>query len=308
MLKKIVVRSVVGISAVLALSAQVTQAQPLAMAIASCSLSDVTLEAITNVGTGDPAPGNGLLSQSYDASVCINNGDNDDAGGRNEPDPNIGQLGDGYLNGEEHQGSSFDAVANGLITASDLEDLDNNGTFTDPGYIHLAHFGENVVDGKLERTYYSDVGFAGNTFNVGDFLSIDFMCDQTDECKSGTWSLKLSDDPNVIADIQDALGRPAIFDQLVFTIKAGAEQSGAGLAIYMFDFDDIFAVEDNPALNFTTPYEFYGTFSTAGLLDKGISHLNVWARDPVLTGDVSTPATAGLLMLSLFALRRKLRK
>ncbi|MCW8091305.1 hypothetical protein [Alteromonas sp. ASW11-130] len=311
MLKNIVIRSLIGMSAVCALSAQIAVAKPIKVkvaAVASCNNSDVTLEAIANAGDGDPSPGNGLLSQSYDASLCINNDDNDDAGGRSAPSPNIGEWGDGYLNGEEHRGSSFDPIVNGLISSADLQDLDNNGSFTDPGYIHLARFGGNVADGKLELTSYSDVGSGAGAYNIGNFLSIEFMCDQTDECKSGTWSLKLSDDPNVILDIQDALGRPAVFDQLVFSIKAGSVSSGAGLAIYSFDFDDIFAIENDPTnLNFGTPYEFYGTFSTAGLLDKGISHLNVWARDPVLS-QVNTPATLGLMMLSLFALRRKLKK
>ncbi len=299
MLNKIVVRGLIGISTILAFS---TQAAPLP----SCDTSNMTLTDITNVGETQSEANDLLSSDPYDATHCRLYSGNDDQGGASTPAPNLGWENDGFLNGQ-----GFDPVENGFIAEEDLMELDGDGFVDDPGYIHLANFGGDVVDGKLQLNYYSNVGEGATIANVGDFLTIEFNCDanEDNECKTGTWSLELSEDPSVIEDIQAALGRPSIFDQLVFSMKAGSgKQEDTGTAIYAFDFDEIFAIENDPEnLNFTTPYNFYGTFNTAGLGGKGISHLNVWARDPLLA-QVNAPATAGLLMLSFFAMRRKLKK
>lgn len=275
-----------------------------------CNVEGFTLESI--IVTPDLAilPNNNLLSSAHYATSCVGVflDENDDAGGLSSPDPNIGMKNDGILNG---QGDLFTGLE--FIETGDLQDLDGNGVFTDPGWIHLAEL--DTDDGSVT---YDTAGpnphGANMVLNIGELLTLTFQGE--DDLKSGDWTLTTHLD--VIAQAQALLGN-ATFDHLAFSIKAGD-----AFAVYDFDFKEIFAEESNPALNFFTLYELSGTFNTNDFLSckkvngecvwtepaHAISHLNVWARDPADTNVIPEPSTlilfgAGLACLGFCTRRRK---
>ena len=252
-----------------------------------CETSRLQLTSMTNIGSN-----NNLLSDIYTASECAAFTGNDDKQGASSPNPNIGQLNDGLLNGE----AGFDPFL--LIDPTDLQALDSDGVANDPGWIHLAN-----IQGINDVTY-SSVGPAplGNgasisAIQLNDLLDITFACTtgNASDCTEGTWSLSIINTNNIISTVQDVLGRSAVFDQLAISIKAGG-----GFSVYNFDFKDIFAAENNPnSLNLNTPYNLGGTFNTLDLAGKGVSHINVWARDPAQTLSVPVPPAILMYFLSI---------
>lgn len=90
----------------------------------------------------------------------------------------------------------------------------------------------------------------------------------------------------------------SLFDHLALILKAGN-----GYVVYDFDFNEL---QDDlgPDFNYTTPYILSGNWSTGDLENKGLSHMSVWARDPL--GDPTggddpepIPAAGTLLLLGL---------
>ena len=88
---------------------------------------------------------------------------------------------------------------------------------------------------------------------------------------------------------------------------------GQKFVVYDFNFKTIFGAEalgGNNAFDFLTAYTLGGTFSTQDLVNKhgtpqAISHINVWARDPIAT-DISEPTVLALFsVLALVVLRRR---
>ena len=181
----------------------------------------------------------------------------------------------------------------------------SDGLTNDPGWIHLAHF-----DGDDGSVVYDTAGEGMiGELDIEDLLTLEFDFDGGGVTgTSGRWTLTTN--PNVIGDAQALLGL-ATFDQLAFSIKAGNENSGAGFAVYNLNFVEIFGYEGDPwYLNFMTPYQLSGTFATTDLLDKDISHLSVWARDPGDNAVIPEPSTlillgAGLLGLGFCTRRRR---
>ncbi|MDP4536594.1 hypothetical protein Q3O60_10375 [Alkalimonas collagenimarina] len=264
--------------------------------------SAVTLTSVSNLG----APGTNLLSQSYNANQCIgfigpNPSHNDDPFNNiNNPTTNIGYLGDGLLNGGVHNGNQY-FIGTEFIDQSDLQDLQTSGNFIDPGWIHLGHF-----NGDNSNWTYSSLGTGlvkddepVTPLNIADLLELSLDCTSgnANDCKAGTWTISTKLD--IIEQVQALLG-PATFDHLAFSIKAGPS-----FVVYDFNFKNIFANENDPLLNFNTPYILSGTFNTSDLGNKGVSHLNIMARDPIdtTTVDVPAPATLAILGLGLLVLR-----
>ncbi|AWL11798.1 hypothetical protein HMF8227_01320 [Saliniradius amylolyticus] len=258
--------------------------------VLSCDPSKVTLNTVALLTDLND---NLLQNGPYDASQCLGyDPGNDDQWGLSNPTNNIGQYNDGLLNGE---GDLFDGLE--FIEADELQVL---GTWAgdpepadaqnDPGWIHLLNF---QWDDELETgSYnYSSVKPNDNTgLFIGDLLEMSFDCADGD-CTSADWSLTVKLD--IIEQVQAVLGDKT-FDHLAFSVKAGT-----GFAVYDFDFIDIFNNEPNPALNFLTPYAFTGTLNTMDLAGKGVSHINVWARDPADTTTVPEPWSLALLALGL---------
>lgn len=256
----------------------------------SCTLDRVTLDSITTLSDTST---NLLVDAPYDASACLGfDGENDDP--FSFPDRNIGELNDGLLNGE---GGLFTGLE--FIEASDLQDIDGDGNFTDPGWIHLAHFNpENNPDISYESLGPSPL--SPLVLDIEDLLTFTLDCGTgLSEC---SWSIITK--TNIILDVQQLLG-PATFDHLAFSIKAGGGgNSGGGFIVYDFDFEEIFAneflVNPGSSLNFLTPYVLSGTLDTGDLGNKDISHLNVWARDPSdPTQDISEPP---MIVITMFVL------
>ncbi len=277
---------------------------------ATCSTDKATLEYIYYTDGFPPVPGSpndpdhGLLSKSYDATSCVGvYGVNDDTGGLNNPSPNIGQYQDGLLNGEDYlSGMEF-------ITPDDLQALDPDGIKDDPGWIHLASF--NGDDGSVNYSTTGPVPGGSLVLDIGDLLTLDFTCTAggPGNCSALDWTLTTKLD--IIDQVQELLGE-ATFDHLAFSVKAGSESSDGGFTVYDFNFKTIFAEENSPYLNFLTPYKLAGTLDTGDFGDKGISHLNVWARDPSDTTDVPEPASmavfgTGLLAIFYFSRRNRLK-
>jgi len=259
---------------------------------ATCSVENATLDSI-KLTDGLPPSGE-LLSQSYNATSCVGlYGENDDAGGLNSPSPNIGQLGDGLLNGQD--------ILDGMefITEADLQALDPDGIHDDPGWIHLAHFdAQNGIS-------YSNAGPVPGgslTLDISELLTLSLECVSGDlsDCNSMNWELTTK--LGIIDQVQALLG-PATFDHLAFTVKAGSDNSDGGFAVYDFNFKDIFSIENSPFLNFNTPYKLGGTLNTADFGNKGVSHLNVYARDPADDStQVPEPSILTLFSLGMIAL------
>jgi len=260
-----------------------------------CNPEKFTLDSITltpELGLGT----NQLLAHTYAATSCVGVflGENDDSADLSLPAVNIGQENAGMLNG---QGALFDGLE--FIGEEDLQDLDGDGNATDPGWIHLAHF-----DTQTQVISYDTAGpnpYSGSdvTLDIGELLTLSFTtfagesC-AGEDCTEGRWTLTTH--VNVIEDAQSLLGE-ASFDHLAFSVKAGN-----AFAVYDFDFTTIFEQEgDDSLLDFSTPYELSGTFSLDDFCDHGISHLNIWARDPSDVAVVPEPSTYVLLGLGFVA-------
>lgn len=263
-----------------------------------CDPSRVTLTSIMESGQANELLGG--ANPSYSAGSCLVFDGNDD-NAENKPNVNIGQKNDGLLNTTYGLGNSLF-----FIEPDELQNLDNNpvDVADDPGWIHLASVNENL---DVDYNQVGPVVNSGLSLDIGALLSMSFTCVEgvTGECKSLTWQIET--DPSIIDQVSQILGG-ATFDHLAFSVKASN-----GFILYDFDFIDIFAQElsdfPNSTLNFTTPYKLSGTLNTNDFLNpqgnnaQGISHLNVWARDPsdpeprVL---VTEPSTFGIIILAIF--------
>lgn len=277
---------------------------------------DVTDSTKSNLLNLAPHYGNcyGLYNDPQSAYGIFSGGDN------------LGRLNEGLLNGE---GGYFDPLLAGLITTSQLMDLDGNGSVTDPGWISLFSYefkgglGAPDADGYRFTSgtngYFDitnkplDPNEPKETRNISEFLKFGFSCGGDDGTDCSTFNWTLITDKDIVKDVQDFLGNRSTFDMLTFVFKIGNEW-----AIYNLDFNRIFKDEltnpDTPS-NITAPFEtafgFQGTFSSAAEFDgKNISHFGVFARDPIQTTTTTIPAPAtiaimglGLLVIRLFRRR-----
>ena len=296
----------------------------------SCSVNSVTLDSI-ELASGPS--GNLLNSGPYDATNCLGlflGNDN----WVQSPSPNIGELNDGLLNGENPDplfklwnGTEFidySFTGEEFVDPSKFQDLDGDGQFTDPGWIELARGEVGEGSSSVDLTYnVSDFG-NGNSINIGDILDIKF--EFNDGTKVGTWTLETK--PDIVDIVQGIAGRAVTFDHLVFSFKSGnilagennkkgkkgkPDHAGGSFSLYDFDFEQIFLNEGaGSGLNFLTPYVLSGTFNMDDF-DMSMSHFGVWVRDPVdntTTTVIPEPSTlillgAGLAGLGYYSRRRK---
>lgn len=276
----------------------------------TCSTSSVTITRMES----PPIDGNDIVydgelaaTQCFGVNTVGAPANNDDAQGRSSPSPNIGHLGDGFLNGEAlsngpNAGDPDTALDPYLFidspgvddspSLSTPHDIPGNGSAYDPGWIHLAH-----VDSSGNSTY-SNVGTGEQALYIGDLLQIDWVC-AINDCGSGTWSLETV--PNIVELVQALLG-PNSFDHLAISIFQANK-----LAVYDFDFTILSqpGYELDGLIDFVTPYSFTGTWDMEDFAPQSdsFSHVNFWARDPFITVQtVPAPMSWALVLIGLFCL------
>lgn len=308
----------IALVAALGLSAGVAQA-------ATCTTSSFTITTMSNAITGTPVSLPGPISATSCAGVFDGN---NDQGGLSSPNPNLGYAGDGLMNGgtfKEKVGSGqfVDKVVLDPLTflvESDLLDLKGDGTANDPGWILLGN-----MDGSPGKFNYYD-----KPFDISKALSFKMECPaEATSCTAGTWKLTLS--KNILELLQGSLLNRSFFDHLAFVVKAGSgngdkdngekgksdkDKGGddtdaklGGWAVYDFDFNKLLAQAGGSLFSLDQPYSFTGTWNTKDFGNKQISHMSLWARDPLSTNQVSEPATLAMLGIGLlaagFATRRR---
>lgn len=286
---------VLSLTALAGLFSTGASAAPVSPPPPPCTLDSFTITKIEK----SPLDGNNVIySGSQNATKCVGLLSGNDSGNPfNTNNPNIGHLNDGLLNGQE--GLLSPTWFNNPATPSPMLDLDNNGTYTDPGWIFL---------GKAEQQGTSfGMDPYDKPLDLGDILNVQFKCTGSGDsaCTKGTWSLETSLD--IIEQVQAVLGRNS-FDHLAFVIKASTE-----FAVYDFDFNELSA--GLPGFGYSTPYSFTGTWNTDDFVNKkgkaqNVSHFSVWARDPVpaATNEVPEPGVVFLVALGLLGVAAAQRR
>jgi len=240
--------------------------------------------ALYNGGTVPSLPG--AISATSCAGVYVGND-----GPALNPSPNLGYINDGLLNGQYGLLSPTQ-----FISSSQLLDLQNVGVNQDPGWIKL---------GDMDGTNVGELGYASVTPQGGTSFSLSSILKYTQTQTSnvgGTWTLAV--DADVVNKlIQNGLLSRSYFDHLAFEVK-----SSTNWAVYDFDFNLI------NGFDLTTPYTLTGTwtmnFDFTNDKDKGqnISHMSVWARDPINTNNIPLPGSLALIGAGLIALGASRKK
>ncbi|MBA6233340.1 MULTISPECIES: PEP-CTERM sorting domain-containing protein [unclassified Colwellia] len=277
-----------------------------------CDVSNATLTSIhlsdldIDNNSGGQVGNNLLQNTPYNASECIGIFAGNDS---DQTANNIGEFGDGLLNGEDSilTGYEFiDGMVGGLAGGYDGEPLniDGLGAATDPGWINLAKF--DVDDNEI--TYSNVTSFdQTKTLNISDVLKLTFSCDNSGgECSAINWTL--TTDIDIAETVREVIDR-ATFDHLAFVAKAGSgkgkgNQDDKGWAIYDFNFYEIFNNEAPGLFDFETAYSLSGAINIKpGDFSAGLSHLTVWARDPLGTPTiVSEPTTLAIFAFGIIGL------
>lgn len=264
---------------------------------ASCSFSDTV--AITGIKLDSTQEA--LPVGTLNPTACIVVSDN--ISGNYPEGSNIGTLNEGVLNGGKGEGSNTQifnpyflppsnpstgielnlAYLPGGASTYPQEQLVND---KDPGWIKLYSYDRDTSKGE----YGANPTLNGKSLVISDLMTISVPFETT---SNGRWGLDLN--PNIITEVQRVLGRNA-FDHLAFVLKSGTKS-----IVYDFDFNvyaQYFVSNGDPVpFDYMTPYDFTGTWSTLDFGSKGLSHIEIWARDP--DGDQTVPEPASLALLGL---------
>jgi hypothetical protein len=258
------------------------------------STNEVTLTDASVAITGDIV----LQGVSINSTNCAGIFDGND---KPYPTTNIGSADDGLLNGEDF--SYFDGGA--FITDEQHQNIDDidqysDGDLTDdPGWIML---GKDEGNG-MEYETPADI-------TILDYLNITLDCSgdtviggsDTTECKTGTWNLNFTDPEGLLEAAESTVFGDSFFDHLALSFKFGNV-----FAVYDFDFNILNAI--NPLFDLTTPHNLGGEFDLSAH-QNSISHVTVWARDPINedTTEISEPNLYWLFLLGLASVSFRLKR
>lgn len=280
------------LTACLLFSAGAAQAASYLTSDENCTAANVTL---TSIATS--AGGNSVFDGSLVASSCFGVVGGNDSGAHGLPaGQNIGQSNDGLLNGGGKNGATGEGIDPlTFIQSGQYLDLDGDGEATDPGWIYL---------GKYENNGFTGWNKPLDISSVLDF-SLTFVTDTKgkQDKTQGTWTLTTFEDIIDTVIEEGVLTDRSLFDHLALILKAGDNY-----VVYDFDFNQL-QEELGDDFDYQTPYVLSGTWNTGDLTNKNgkakdLSHLSVWARDPIgPMGDDepsnSIPAAGTLLLLGL---------
>jgi len=178
----------------------------------------------------------------------------------------------------------------------------------DPGWVFLGKTNDAGDDFDYAHTGIGlfDENEESLEWDIEDLITIDFGCsanhdlitevDINSECNEYQWSI--SPIGTISEDLEDLFGK-GFFDHLAFVFKAGSE-----FVVYDFDFTiiemELEAFYEGLDVDLTVPYNLSGTFNWEG--QHGISHISLYAHDPVLVDNEIPEPKSALLMLFALAL------
>jgi hypothetical protein len=263
----------------------------------SCTLDSVSISTMTSSITNTPVP---VPPGGINATHCFGVIPGNDAqGGTYQVDPNLGYLRDGLLNGEYiKDGKTLQFVDPGffMVDGSTYQAIQDPTKPVDPGWIMI---GSMEGTGTMNANVVTN---GSNTLDLDDVLSFSM------DAQAKTWELII--DANIVTTLTNAgLFDRSYFDQLAFVFKAGNGDDGdeGGWAIYDFNFNTLLNAFPG-AFDLKQPYSFTGKWNMDDFGGKDISHMSLWARDPISTNDVPLPGTVLLLGIGLLALGLVRRK
>jgi hypothetical protein len=240
--------------------------------------------AYSGSGPAPALPFPGAISATSCAGVYTGND-----GPALNPSPNLGYLNDGLLNGQ------FGLLSpTQFISSSQLQALKTPGSLVDPGWIKLGQ----MDDKNAGELVYSTITPGGAPFSLSNVLK--YTQTQTSNI-GGSWLLTV--DKNIVNLLAAAGLSRSTFDHLAFEVK-----SSTSWAVYDFDFNLINANAGGSAFDLNVPYTLSGTwtmngdFQNASSNPQDISHMSVWARDPLPSNQVPVPGTLFLVAIGLVSL------
>jgi len=255
----------------------------------TCANSDVKVTSIqvysgvSATATLSTVSPTGFSADAYDCAGAY------DGNATPYPKTNLGYQGDGLLNGAPQQaGHSGDILFPGgaFVQSSDLSNLQGKGNI-DPGWILLGTvgFNSNGTAGAFKAATLD-----GNTSVIlSSFFSV-----QATGAGKGTW--QLTPDALVAQRALPILGNN-YFDQFALVIKQATSFAAYDFTAKQFGVTKLTA--NDPIYNWGGTYDVSNT-----LLPAGISHIDIYARDPGSNGQLPEPSSLALIGLGLIGLAR----
>lgn len=231
----------------------------------TCANSDVKVTSVIPHGSSTNLVGSPV--SAYDCAGAYAGNDKFD------PSLNLGYAGDGLFNGGMQNGNGPVLFPNGIFSNNfTAVDLNGDGT-VDPGWIRLGGWDPGAGGGTFTPATIGGQSIVGNNWFSATAAT----------STSGTWSLTL---PSNIKDLVGPVFGSNLFDHLVLSIKGGNS-----FAAYDFSASQL-------GLPLDIPNDFQGTWDVTNTLAGGISHMDIYVRDPLVPG-TNLPEPASIVLVGL---------